>query len=274
MALENTANSQSGDIAKQNILESDDKSLFNRIAEAYAQKDILPASRLARKYQTEFALRPVLESYAKAGKQIDTLLEVACGVGASATYLQGQFRNYIGVDYSEEMVRTGEWFNRDVSGARFIAANIKDVQLAEKADVIFAIGALHHMQDLDAVLLKIQSLAKPGAYFVALEPYAGNPIVQTLRFLRSKVDSGYSSTQRYFSAQELQEIFSRHRFTDIEVRRCNYVTPPFAQVRLPLQPLTTQVSRLSVAFDGLLDRLNWPLDRLCWNLALRCRVPK
>ena len=186
-----------------NVIEKEDQKLFGRIAEKYARKDYTKSSSIARRYQLMFAVMPVLKKL----KPEITIVDIACGVGAPAKYLKGLYQSYIGIDYSEEMIRIAQSLYPDDKDVKFIASNIKDVErLNHQADLILAVGALHHMTEIDVVMESLKRIAKPGAYFVALEPQRGNPIVQLMRWLRGKIDRSYSESQRYFNRKELYDL--------------------------------------------------------------------
>ncbi len=107
----------SGNTAKDH--EVRDRELFDRIAVRYCRKDLLPASRLARKYRLHQTLRVV-----RVSPDI-TVLEVGCGAGFAVRYLEGQIKSYYGVDYSEKLIGYAR-ANNAGSEAEFVAETIKD----------------------------------------------------------------------------------------------------------------------------------------------------
>jgi ubiquinone/menaquinone biosynthesis C-methylase UbiE len=254
-------------------IEERDCDLFDRIAKDYARKDRIPSTRLAREYLLKATLEPVL----KDGK-LGSVVEIACGVGASARYLAGTFERYIGVDYSRELIERAREFHRHTPGSvEFIVLNVKDLSEATvaKSDCIFAIGALHHFTEIDEVMTALKKIAKPGATFVAAEPQRRNPIVQLLRYLRTTLDSGYSADQRFFSEEELREIYVRNGFKDVEFQYQGFFSPPFAQVIMKPERLSFRLSQLTVALDRLCDRyLPWPITYLSWNIIIRTKFPE
>jgi SAM-dependent methyltransferase len=252
--------------------ESRDRELFDEIAERYALKDTVEASRGPRRYQLSFALAPAWPRI----RPDPTIVEIACGFGASAQYLAGRYRRYVGIDYSQQIIDAATASHRNLAGsAEFICANVKDADIgAGKADLVLAVGALHHMTSLDEVFASLRRIAAPSAMFVALEPYRGNPIVQSLRYLRGKIDKAYSDEQTYFSRRELEELCTRNGLLDASTELQGFLTPPFAQVLVKPYWLTGQGSKLAVAMDSLLDRhLPEPLRWLAWNVVLRARFP-
>ncbi len=246
--------------------ELQDKELFDQIAAHYARKDVVQSSALARRSQLLAAMEPVLAQMPDLG----TVVDVGCGVGAPALFLHGCYQRYIGIDQSPEMIEAARIFNREQDKAEFMAANVKTAVLPPNtADTILSIGALHHMTDLDEVMAQLVAIAKPGAHFVAIEPQNGNPLVQFMRWVRGKIDKGYSTDQIFFSEDELVTLFRRHGVNDLAVAFQGFTTPPFAQVILNPQALFVPLSRLAIGLDGWLHRyLRGPLQKLSFNIVL------
>jgi SAM-dependent methyltransferase len=253
-------------------VEKKDKELFDRIAREYARKDITPSSSCARRFQLLSAVNPFLSAVSKTG----ILLEAACGIGASAEYLKGRYDRYVGIDYSEKLIENARIFHKENDAAEFAVLNVKDAGTSNlpKADFVLAVGALHHFTEIDEALLSLKNAAKPGAYFVAIEPQSGNPFIQLLRFLRTKTDAGYSEDQKFFSEEELRELLARHGFKNAEFQYQGYFFPPFAQVVMRPQWIFFSLSKMAVAADKVLDRhLPSALKILSWNIVIRARFP-
>lgn len=252
-------------------VEADDRALFDRIARQYARKDSTPSSRISRKYQL---LATLGDDLLRRGK-LKRVVEIACGIGASAEYLRGHYDDYVGVDHSPEMIDIAAWFNRDNPAARFVCGNAKEkIDLGGPADLVLAVGALHHITELDLLFDTMKEYAAPGARFVAVEPFRGNPIIGAMRFLRAKIDRGYSADQTFFSRAELRDLLARNAMRDVELVNQGFFTPPFAQVIVPPQFLTAPLSRIATWLDRGIDRLLVPvLGPLSWNVVIRARFP-
>lgn len=252
-------------------IEERDRDLFNRIVEHYAKKDFARSSSIVRKYQLMFAVRPVLERL----RYVDTILDIGCGVGASAKYIAGHYKRYIGVDQSEELIKAARIFNRGSSNVAFLAGNIKSTKFPmNTVDLVLSVGALHHMTELDEVMESLIRIAKSQGYFVAIEAQNGNPVVQTIRWLTGKLSPLYSSEQHFFSQAELVSFLSKHGLQNIEIEFQGFLSPPFAQVVLPFQALATSLSKLVVAADNILDKHLPRIFRfLSWNIIVRARFP-
>ena len=90
-----------------------------------------------------------------------------------------------------------------------------------------------------------------------------------MRWVRGKVDKGYSTEQIFFSEQELVSLFSRNGVDDLTIAFQGFLTPPFAQVILNPQALFTPLSRLAIQMDSWLHKhLRGPLQKLSFNIVL------
>lgn len=245
--------------------EDRDQALFDRIATRYARKDVVMSSALARRNQLLAALQPVLSQTASLG----TIVEIGCGIGAPAKYLAGHYENYIGVDQSEELIKTAVSFNHNIPHTHFIAANIKTADIPPKtADLILSDGALHHMSDLEAVMACLHQIAKPGAWLVAREPQNGNPLIQFLRWARGRLDGDYSTEQTFFSEAAIRNLYQRHGLTQLQIEFQGFFIPPFAQVILNPQAISVPLSRLAHWSDTQLHRyLPRFLKKLSFNIV-------
>ena len=248
-----------------------DRDLFDRIASRYARKDIVASSSLARKHQLLAAIRPVLDQLPNLG----TLVDIGCGVGAPARYLTGHYERYIGIDQSAEMIEAATAFNRGNLKAEFTAQNIKSRDLPQNvADVVLSDGALHHITELDEAMNALARIAKPGAFLVVREPQNGNPLLQTMRWIRGIVDASYSREQIFFSEAGLRELLS-HNVTDIAVEFQGFLSTPFAQVVMRPQFLSVPLCRAAISTDRWLDaRLPAPLKKLSFNIIVIGRFKK
>ena len=252
--------------------EERDQTLYDTFAQHQARKDMLPASSIARRSQLLSALGPILDQSPNLG----TIVEIGCGVGAPAKFLQGSYERYIGLDHSTQMIGAARAFNAHNPRAEFIAANAKMMPFPpETADLILSIGALHHMSELDTVMQALIQIAKPGAWLVAREPQRANPAIQGLRWLRTRLDGSYSEEQIFFTQAELVQLFQHHDLHDLSIEYQGYLTPPFAQVVLSPQSLSAPLSRLADKADNWLHgRLPSPLKQLSFNLVVRAQFPK
>jgi SAM-dependent methyltransferase len=240
---------------------NDDRDLFNSIADRYCKKDLLPAQRVARQCRLGQTLRGIVN-----GSDI-AVLEVGCGAGFSVEYLRGGYLQYVGVDYADALIELARIYHSG-NGIRFEHADIMTFETEGRFDVIFMIGVLHHFEQIDAAMKRMAQLLKPGGWLVANEPQPGNPLIRLARWVRKRVDSGYSAEQRELSAVELRRLFVDCGLDEVWLRPQGLLSTPFAEVAMPAQWLVTPLSRIACATDRVVERWFAPmLYRLSWNLV-------
>lgn len=239
-----------------------DKALFNEIAESYSAKDVASACRPARKMR-------LIQTVAVCDPDWSVkpdILEVGCGTGYSAQYLEGYYGHYTGVDYSEMLIEQAKKIHQQDNVA-FEACDFHDYAPGRQFDIIVMICVLHHMEDIGRALVKCRELLKPGGYLVANEPQPGNPVVQGLRKIRTKVDMTYSDEQEFLSPAFLQSAYLQAGFADIRTVPQGYFSTPFAEVILRPQAVFSLLSKTACALDRVLESGNGKLlGRLSWNV--------
>jgi SAM-dependent methyltransferase len=252
--------------------EQEDKTLFDRIAKKYARKDANDSSALARKSKLISALKPVLDRTRNLG----TVVDIGCGAGGPAKYLAGFYEHYIGIDQSEELIKAARDLHRDNPRADFIAANIKAEGLPRQvADVVLSDGALHHMSELDKVMGSLSRIAKPGAFFIAIEPQNTNPVIMGMRWLRGRLDPAYSLEQVFFSPKDLQNLFANAGLSVPVIDYQGFFSTPFAEVVLVPQALFVPFSRLASAVDRWLQvHLPPAVKKISFNIVATGRFPE
>ncbi len=253
-----------------NKKEQKDQALFDRIAWQYIRKDMIRSSLISRKQLLLDAVQPLLSQMNSLG----VILDIGCGVGAPAKYLQGYYRKYIGIDQSEKMIEAARIFNRGNPRIEFIAGNIKTMKLSgEPADVILSIGALHHMTELDLVMDSLCRLARPKGFILAIEPQNANPLIQVMRRVRGWVDKSYSQDQVFFSRDELIDLFQRNGVRNLSFDYLGYFSTPLAEVVLYPQFFFSPLSRVAAGFDSwLINHLPEKLRKFSFKLAIRGQI--
>jgi 2-polyprenyl-3-methyl-5-hydroxy-6-metoxy-1,4-benzoquinol methylase len=113
-------------------------------------------------YRYVLGLLPSLENKA--------IMDVGCGNGRLLDFLPVSV-TYSGYDFNENYIKnaTLKYGNRKAS---FMVADINTTPDLPKADVIFAIGVLHHLEDATCVKF-LQSASKhlnPGGMVVTVDP--------------------------------------------------------------------------------------------------------
>jgi SAM-dependent methyltransferase len=239
-----------------------DKELFDRIATAYARKDLYGPSRIAREVRLLQTLRKTTPN-----PDLD-ILEIGCGAGFAVEYLHGCYRTYTGIDYSTELIQYAENRNNN-SYASFHAEDFFEFRAESKYDVIFMIGVLHHMTDIPLAIKICHSFLRPGGLLVVNEPQPANIIFSWLRNVRAKIDASYSDEQEELADSELQELFARAGFVNIRSFPQGLFSTPFAEVMIPPQFLIKPLSIAACQIDRVLeDVLPSFLKKLSWNIIV------
>jgi len=242
-----------------------DQERFNRIASDYLRKDILPAHRLARINRLEQTL-----SILPVSGKID-ILEVGCGTGFSAEYLSGRYNRYLGIDYSQELIKYANKYNRR-DDVEFYATDIKELKTSDQFDLVLMIGVLHHVPSIPVFMASALKFLKPLGWVVANEPNQENPAVRVLRMIRKKVDSHYSPSQISFNRSQLIEIFEGSGLAMIKTRPQGIFSTPFAEMIMPLQKVTTLLSHYACLFDKILEKKSFEaIWYMSWNIIIAGR---
>jgi len=112
--------------------------------------------------------------------QIGTMLDLACGTAYYWPLLAPRCERLLGVDISPAMTSTGHASVVERCGldGRLLCAEATRLPLASgSVDVALSIDALHHVDDLCAVVAEVRRVLGPGGLLVAIEPNVLNPVV-------------------------------------------------------------------------------------------------
>jgi 2-polyprenyl-3-methyl-5-hydroxy-6-metoxy-1,4-benzoquinol methylase len=166
---------------------SSEAAFFDRIADGIAPDEpidplVVERYRASRRpwFNKEFRFQLVGDVRDRA------VLDVGCGPGDNALLLASFGARVTGIDVSPGCIETARRRARASGLAGRIQLECAPLETADLApasfDVVWGDGVLHHLvDDLDAVLRRLVSCAKPGALFVFSEPVA---YVRALRVLR------------------------------------------------------------------------------------------
>lgn len=253
--------------SKNSTQEHNDRKLFNEISYGYIQKDIIPSHSSARKLRLEQTIKVINMS------TDIRILEVGCGAGFSVNYLQGNYREYFGVDYSEKLINYAKKIHIR-KNVNFKAIDIKDYSPHHRFDLILLVGVLHHFSNIHELFKNMVHLLKPGGWILANEPQGGNPIIHLSRKIRKKIDSAYSSDQKEFTSQELFKIYENAGLIRINVIPQGIFSTPFAEVIMPFQKIIKPLSLLACSTDRWIERkYSHFLHNISWNLIVTGKKP-
>jgi len=244
-------------------IESKDKNLFDRIGDKYAAKDTYIPSSDARRFQVETLMTFIEQVHGKS--KFKNILDVGCGVGANASYLENNYDHYTGIDYSDKLIEiANEKFGNDK--ARFLNINLKEYKGYSDCDLIMGVGVLHHITDLDDTLKWFRSQSRDGTIFAFIEPQKGNPIIQFMRSLRKNLDKSYSEDQVFFTKGEIDGHFTKAGFRVDKLYFFGYFSIPFAQVILKPEWLIHPIVKCSIRIDRWIQKKRE--SRLAWNMFI------
>ena len=250
-----------------------DRALWDRVATDYCRKDLRRSSRVARRLRTRQTIAALPLGLAEG---LPRVLEIGCGAGFGAEYLQGMYSDYCGVDYSSGLIDLAREQHPGPT-TQFVASDINTFEPGRAFDVVFAIGVLHHLDDIPGALRKVLGMLRPGGWFVANEPSPGNPLVSLARRVRKRVDANYSDEQRELSGPELRSVVEHAGFTDVSLKAQGIFSTPFAEVVLNPQLLSAPLAGLAglaCAADRALEAtVGGLLKGLSWNLIVAGRRP-
>ncbi|MDA0772751.1 MAG: class I SAM-dependent methyltransferase [Cyanobacteria bacterium] len=234
-----------------------DQALFDNISEQYFKKDLNKASRIARKHRLIQTL----------GKNSTTLrvLELGCGAGFGAEYLQGHYSHYTGVDYSTQFINLAKQRSQDPQ-VTWICSDFLELGTDSQYDLIFMIGVLHHVEDIDAALRKCFKLLAPGGILVVNEPQPNNFLIHNMRKLRKKLDSHYSSDQEELESQFIRDKFKEVGLCEITTSPQGLFSTPFAEISFKPESFFAAWVQQFCNWDKYLEK-HYPkiLSNWTWN---------
>src|SRR5690606_439912 len=150
-------------------------------------KDLKECCRVAREQRLRRTIRSLPVPMGR-------VLEVGCGGGFTAQYLEGLFESYTGVDHSAELIRYAEAHNGGPD-REFVCSDIFAYRTDARFDLVLMIGVLHPIPEPQAALEKLRGLLSPHGVVAVNEPQSGNPLVSALRWVRKRIDPNYSRDQ-------------------------------------------------------------------------------
>lgn len=242
-------------------VEQTDRELFDCIAHFYVKKDLCAYSRVARKLR-------LLTTLKNMRLPIKSILEIGCGAGFSAQYLNGKFERFVGLDYSEKLIEYAEKHNSSMH-TQFVCKNINEFKTEEKFDVILMIGVLHHIPDAGHVIENLKKYLKDNGVIIVNEPQSGNPLVGWLRRIRKMIDSKYSSAQIEFSIEQIEELFCSHGYSVTSFPQGIFSTPFAESLIFPNYigiPMISVFQFLDPVVEALISRSR--MRRLAWNVVI------
>lgn len=135
---------------------SDAASFWNRFAGRYA----------ARPIKDVVAYEAMLADVAARLRPEDRVLEIGCGTGGTAIRLAPGVAQYIGTDFSAEMIRIAKGKGAPPS-LRFLVSDAAELPEGGPFDTICAFNVLHLVDDLPVLLNHLRKGLVPGGQLIA-----------------------------------------------------------------------------------------------------------
>jgi SAM-dependent methyltransferase len=154
-------------------------------------------------YREEFILGPMFEGLDLNGKVV---AELCSGSGQNSIFLKKRFPkiDLTGFDISASACAD---YRTNVEAPCHVTDLTTQVTVLKTFDVAFAIGGLHHcVSDINATLLNVARLVKPGGLFLMMEPN-NRHFLEFARRLWYRLDSSFDyKTERALAHDELAAI--------------------------------------------------------------------
>jgi len=168
-----------------------------------------------------------LDFYEKYRPELgDEVLDVGSGRGRYLVPLAKEGFKVIGLDPSEEgRAATQIELKKAGVAAPLVAGQSRELPFADQSfDFVLSIGAIHHntWNDINKSFAEISRVLKSGKLFL----FQGRSVSDQVRERQAIDDHGYtaidktgsktSSTQHYFTEEELQQLANNHGFSIME----------------------------------------------------------
>ena len=176
---------------------------WDRIAEGYAKKPVSNQAAYEEKLRiTRGYFRPDMD-----------LLEFGCGTGTTALLHAPHVTHIRATDISAKMIEIakGKAEAQGITNVTFEQSSIEGLVVADVSiDIVLAMSILHLLEDMDAMLAKVQRMLKPGGLLVSSTVCLGdsllwNPVIRIIGPIRRPIGPmiGRMPLVRVFSEQHL-----------------------------------------------------------------------
>lgn len=113
-------------------------------------------------------------------RSIGTMLDLACGTAYYWPLLAARCDRLLGAELSPAMAAAGRAYlvNEQERPGQVVSAEAGRLPFSSGSiDVVLAVDALHHVDELSKVVAEVERLLRPGGLLVAIEPNVFNPVV-------------------------------------------------------------------------------------------------
>lgn len=150
----------------------------------------------------------------------DVVLDYGCGAGIVANGIADRVKEVHAIDISAKLIELAKSnaIERSIENAHYAQATIFDERYQEESfDVILAFRVLHVLEDVQAVMHRINELLKPGGVFVSVTACMGGKwaFLKALLFLLGKIGL-MPQHINLFGLPELEELMTRENLQIVE----------------------------------------------------------
>ncbi|UCG84154.1 MAG: class I SAM-dependent methyltransferase, partial [Dehalococcoidia bacterium] len=122
----------------------------------------------------------------------DTVLDYGCATGIISNAIADKVKEIHAIDISSKMIEIAKTkaSERNINNIHYAHATIYDERYEKETfDVILAFRILHMLEDIQAVMRRINELLKPGGTFISVSACMGDKkvLLSILVFLASKM---------------------------------------------------------------------------------------
>ena len=101
-------------------------------------------------------------------------LDAGCGSGRFTVALAKRFQEVVGIDISEPLIEIAQR-ERPRRNVTYRVADLMAFENSAGFDVVFSATTLHHLRQIEAALLHLRGLLKPGGTMVLIDNVASRP---------------------------------------------------------------------------------------------------
>ena len=164
----------------------------------------------------------------------DTVLDYGCATGIISNAIADKVKEIHAIDISSKMIEIAKIkaSERNIENIHYTHATIYDERYKKETfDVILAFRILHMLEDIQAVMRRINELLKPGGTFISVSPCMGDKkaLLSILVFLASKMRL-VPQHINLLKLPELQGIITGGGFQIVEYERMDDKVPHYCIV--------------------------------------------
>ncbi len=100
-------------------------------------------------------------------------LDAGCGAGRLTQALSERYDHVVGVDISEPLIDIAR--QHSAPNVRYVVGDLRSFRDAMGFNLVLSSTTLHHVPDLDAALLHLQGLVRPGGIAILIDNVASRP---------------------------------------------------------------------------------------------------